>query len=130
MPSAGEEAEMNPPPERIRPLPGSITIERDGDRRVLCLRGELDTAVAERFKDHQGRAPMVVDEIDAGAVSFISSTALALMLRCAEASLAAGSRPVLSASSPVVERILQLAGVEAAFARPTTPLGRPRGRGR
>jgi anti-anti-sigma factor len=124
MPSAGEEAEMNPHPERIRPLPGSITIDREGDQRVLCLRGELDTAVAERFKDHQGRDPMIVDVIDAGAVSFISSTALALLVRCAEASLAAGRRPVLRASSPSVERILQLSGLSGTLARPPTTPGR------
>jgi len=114
---------MNPHPERIRPLPGSITIEREGDQRVLCLRGELDTAVAERFKDHQGRDPMIVDVIDAGAVSFISSTALALLVRCAEASLAASRRPVLRASSPSLERILQLSGLNGTLARPPTTPG-------
>jgi anti-anti-sigma factor len=106
---------MNRHPESAGPPPGSIAIEREGDRDVLYLRGELDTAVAERFRRQQGREPLVVEAIDAGGVTFISSTALAVMVRCAEASLAAGRRPVLRASSHAVERILRLAGVEGAF---------------
>jgi anti-anti-sigma factor len=124
MPSAGEEAEMNPRHERIRPPAGAITVEPEGDQRVLCLRGDLDTAVAEQFKDRRGREPVVVDVIDAGAVSFISSTALALLVRCTEASLAAGRRPVLRASSPAVERILRLSGMDGTLARPPTAAGR------
>ena len=114
---------MNRGPEPTGPPPGSITIEREGDRRVLYLRGELDTAVAERFRRQQGREPLVVEVIDAGGVSFISSTALAVMVRCAEASLAAGRRPALRTSSHAVERILRLAGVEAAFGRAETAPG-------
>ena len=115
---------MHPYVQRTGALPGYITLERQGDHRVLCLRGELDTAVAERFKTHQGREPMVIDVIDAAAVSFMSSTALAVLARCAEASLAVGRRPVLLASSPAVDRILQLSGLQDAFASPPTTPGR------
>ena len=46
----------------LRPPAGSITIEREGaDRRVLCLRGDVDTAVATRFTSAQGRERVVVD---------------------------------------------------------------------
>jgi anti-anti-sigma regulatory factor len=107
---------MDPRPQPVS-LPGSITIDREGPRRVLCLRGELDSAVVEWFKARQGRVPMVVDAIDAGEVTFIGSTALALMLRCAEESRAGDRRPVLRASSAVVDRLLGLAGIEAVFAR-------------
>jgi anti-anti-sigma factor len=98
---------------------GSITIELEGaDRRVLCLRGDVDTAVAMDFTQSQGRDRVAVDAIDAGAVSFISSSGLALMLVCVEASLAAGRRPVLRAASRVVDRALQLAGIDSVFPRP------------
>ena len=107
--------------ERTRPLPGFITVQHEGDRRVLCLRGEVDTAVAERFKQAQGRSPTVVDAIDAAAVSFISSTALAVLVRCAEASLAAGRPLVLRASSPAVDRLLRYTGLQGTFPRPPTP---------
>ena len=86
--------------QALRPPAGAITIEREGaDRRVLCLRGDVDTAVATRFTSAQGRERVVVDAIDAGGVTFISSSGLALMLLCAEASRAAGRHPVLRAAS-------------------------------
>ena len=102
-----------------RPPAGAITIEREGaDRRVLCLRGDVDTAVATRFTSSQGRERVVVDAIDAGSVTFISSSGIALMLLCAEASVAAGRNPVLRASSHPVDRALQLAGIDGIFPRP------------
>jgi anti-anti-sigma factor len=104
----------------LRPAAGSITVERDGpDRWVLCLRGEVDTAVAAQFASSQGRDHAAVDAIDAGAVSFISSSGLALLLLSAEASVAAGRRPVLRAASHQVERALRLAGIEELFPRPS-----------
>jgi anti-anti-sigma factor len=98
---------------------GFITIEPEGsDRHVLCLRGDVDTAVATEFKLSQGRDRVAVDAIDAGAVTFISSSGLALMLVCVEVSQAAGRRPVLRASSRPVDRALQLAGIDSVFPRP------------
>jgi len=101
-----------------RPPAGSITIEHEGaDRKVLCLSGDVDTEVATGFTRAQGRDRVAVDAIDAGAVSFVSSSGLALMLVCVEASLAAGRRPVLRAASRVVDRALQLAGIDSLFPR-------------
>jgi len=103
----------------LRPPAGTITVEVEGpERRVLCLRGEVDTAVATRFANAQRRDRVVVDAIDAGAVTFISSSALALMVMCAEASITAGRHPVLRAASHQVERALQLAGIDSLFPRP------------
>ncbi|SOD99249.1 STAS domain-containing protein [Blastococcus haudaquaticus] len=98
---------------------GAITVEDEAaDRRVLCLRGDVDTAVATRFTSARGRERVVVDAIDAGGVTFISSSGLALMLLCAEASAAAGRRPVLRRSSRPIDRALQLAGIDTVFLRP------------
>ena len=108
---------MDPRSGILRPLPGSITVEAEGNLRVLCARGELDSAVVQAFRDRQGREPLVVDAIDAGAVTFISSTGIALMLRCVESSRAAGRTTVLRASSPRVDQVLQLSGMDGAFRR-------------
>src|SRR3954469_4576797 len=112
---------------------GTITIEREAtDRWVLCLRGDVDTAVATHFTSSQGRQRVVVDAIDAADVTFISSSGVALMLLCIEASIAAGRHPVLRArpSAPAgrhpvlraasrpVDRALQLSGIETVFPRP------------
>jgi anti-anti-sigma factor len=107
-----------------RPPAGFITIEHDDvDRRVLCLRGDVDTAVATRFTSSQGRERVAVDAIDAGAVTFISSSGLALMLLCVEASLAAGRRPILRAASRQVDRALRMAGIDSVFPRPEPDRG-------
>ena len=103
---------------------GSITIEREGaDRQVLCLRGDVDTEVATRFRSSQGRERVAVDAIDAGAVTFISSSGLALLLLCVEASHAAGRHPVLRAASRQVERALRMAGIDSVFPRPEPDTG-------
>jgi len=105
---------------------GSVTIEREGaERQVLCLRGDVDTAVAAGFTHSQGRDRVAVDAIDAGAVSFISSSGLALMLVCVEVSLAAGRHPVLRAASHAVDRALRLAGIDSLFPRPEAEKGWP-----
>ena len=109
---------MWPHPGIPVPLPGSISIEDEDDRRVLVLRGDLDAAVVAAFKAAQRPAPVVVDAIDAGEVTFISSTGLAVMLLAVEASLAAGRSPVLRASSHVVDRLLQISGIHDVFRRP------------
>jgi len=105
----------------IRPLAGSITVEVEGDRHVLCLAGDIDSAVVATFKDeHAGELP-VVDVMDAEAVTFISSTGLAIMIRCAETAVAAGrERPVLRSASTAMKRVLQLAGWDDALIPPAT----------
>jgi len=88
------------------------------DRRVLCLRGDVDTAVATQFTANQRRERVVVDAIDAEGVTFMSSSALALLVKAVEASTAAGRHPVLRAASHQVDRALRLAGIEDVFSRP------------
>ncbi len=100
------------------PLPGSIGIEDEGDRRVLFLRGDLDGAVVASFQAAQRPEPVVVDAIDAAEVTFISSTGVAVMLVSVESSLAAGRSPVLRASSHVVDRLLRMSGIDDVFRRP------------
>ena len=85
---------------------------------MLCLRGDVDTAVATRFTSSQGRERVVVDAIDAAGVTFISSSGLALLLICMEASLAAGRHPLLRAASHPVDRALRMSGIDGVFPRP------------
>src|SRR5438309_3035007 len=100
-----------------RRLPGAITVEVEDAHRVLVLRGDLDSAVVAHFKARQGREPVVVDEIDAGEVTFIGSAALALVLLCWEASVSAGRRPVLRASSRPVDRLLEMSSLDGVVVR-------------
>jgi anti-anti-sigma factor len=110
---------MSPHPGRLRPFPGSLTIEHEaGGLRVLRLSGDVDSAVVAEYESRQGRLPVVVDVIDAGAVSFLGSAGLAVMVRYAEAGTAVGRRPVLRAASAPVDQLLRVAGMETYFARP------------
>ena len=110
---------MCPPQDILRAWNGSITIEHEQrGRRVLCLSGEIDTAVVADFYAVYGGVPLVVDQIDAGGVTFISSTGVAVLLRCATESEAAGRHPVLRASSRPVDRLLRLSGLGGLFPRP------------
>ena len=94
-------------------LPGSMTVEAEGDRRILVLRGDIDSAVVARFTKEQGRELPAIDAIDAGAVSFLSSTGIAVLLRFSEAAIAAGrARPALRSASRVTTRVLELAGLD------------------
>jgi anti-anti-sigma factor len=105
--------------EHPRPPAGTITIVREEpDLCVLCMRGDVDTAVATQFTTSRRRERVVVDAIDAAGVTFVSSSALALMLKCVEASVADGRNPVLRAASHQVDRALRLAGIESLFTRP------------
>jgi anti-anti-sigma factor len=110
---------MSPQPGRLHPFAGSLTIEHEpGGQRVLCLSGDVDSATVAGFEARQGRAPVVVDAIDAGAVSFLGSAGLAVMVRFAEAAGGAGRFPVLRAASSQVDRLLHAAGLESYFLRP------------
>ena len=109
---------MWPHPHIPVPHPGSIVIADEGDRRVLLLRGDLDSAVVASFEAAQRPVPVVVDAIDAAEVTFISSRGVAVMVLAVEASLATGRSPVLRASTPVVDRMLRMSGIDDLLRRP------------
>jgi anti-anti-sigma regulatory factor len=54
-----------------------------------------------------------VAAIDAGAVTFISSAGVALMLRCAHAASTDGRPVLLRRSARCVDRVLQQMGLDA-----------------
>lgn len=102
----------------VFPGSGSVAVEHEPEgSRVLRLQGDVDSAAVARFRDQQGREPVVVDAIDAGEASFICSSGLAVMVMAAEASSGCGRRPVLRAASHPVDRVLTLSGMAGYFPR-------------
>jgi anti-anti-sigma factor len=99
-------------------LPGSVVVQREGEQQVLCLAGEIDLAVAEEFEHLDRSGAVVVDAIDAGAVTFLASAGVRLMLRIREQSRGQGRPAVLRQSSPSMDRILELTGLGAIFNGP------------
>jgi len=98
--------------------PGSVVVERAGEQQVLCLAGEIDLAVAQEFEKLHRSVSVAVDAIDAGAVTFLASAGVRLMLHIREQSRAQGRPAVLRQSSPAVDRILELTGLGGVFNRP------------
>ena len=96
---------------------GTISVRRAAGETVLVLTGEIDVAVVNAFEDEQGSEPVPVDAIDAGAVTYIASVGVALLLRWAAAGSAGG--PVLRRSSPRLDRILELTQLTEVFRRPS-----------
>jgi anti-anti-sigma regulatory factor len=96
-------------------LPGAVALERQPDGLVLCLTGEVDAAVVARYTAGPDHEPVPVAAIDAGAVTFISSAGVALMLRWAQAASTDGRPVLLRRSARCVDRVLQQMGLHAQF---------------
>ena len=75
------------------------------DGRVLCLAGEVDERAVEAFLLRYGREPARIDRIDAGSVTALSPSGLALLREHLAAARWVG-RPVTVVVGPVVERLL------------------------
>ena len=84
---------------------GVVRLLNTADGRALCLAGEVDEGAVEAFLDRYGREPTRIDRIDAGSVTGLSPSGLALLWDHLEAARWAG-RPVTVACSPLVERLL------------------------
>jgi anti-anti-sigma factor len=124
-------------PARVPQTPGRIWLERDGDRAVLHLRGEIDAAAVEAF-ERAGASETVVTAdqpmvlaVDVNGVSFLNSRGVALLATATKPARAAGHRPVLRAAPRQVLRVLDMTGaidlfdVEPVTAgpEPATPIG-------
>jgi anti-anti-sigma factor len=105
-------AELTSDPLR---LPGAVALQREADGLVLRLTGEVDAAVVARFTADPAHHPAPVAAIDAGAVTFLSSAGVALMLRWAQTASTGGQPVVLRRSARCVDRVLQQMGLDAHF---------------
>ena len=96
---------------------GQVSLRHDAGTTVLVLTGEIDLLVVREFEEAQGSAPVSVDAIDAGAVTYIGSIGLALLLRWATP--AGGPLPLRS--SPQLDRVLELTQLAGLFQRTPGP---------
>lgn len=101
----------------VEELPGSITVEREGVRWLLHLRGEIDRCVIDDFQRTYGARSVAVDVSNTGDVTFMGASGLSFMLRCRKDSTEVGRAAALSQPSRCVERLLGLVGLENTFQR-------------
>jgi len=98
-----------------RELEGSIRVEREDQQTVLRLAGEIDMEVVEQVEDLNDWRPPVVDAIDAGGVTFLSSIGVGYLIRVLERSRAQGRSAVLRSVSPSAERVFARTGLTEMF---------------
>jgi anti-anti-sigma factor len=101
----------------VEVLPGSAAVQWEGEHAVLSLTGEVDTFVIDGFERLYGTRSVPVDIIDAGAVTFMSASGISLMLGCLNASTEIGRAVTLRQTSPCVDRLLGLVGLQSTFRR-------------
>ena len=97
----------------------SVRVVTDGAGPVVVVKGEIDLAAAEAFREaidgalREAGPRLVIDMVD---TTFLDSSGLNVLL---QAYAALGRLPealVLRAPSPVVRRVVELAGLEDLFA--------------
>ena len=93
--------------------PWSIDVVTEGGATCLRLRGELDAATAVELGEHVAAATSPEVQVDLGGVTFLDSSGLAALLEAHRRLAAEHRRLVLLDRSPVVQRVLDLAGVAA-----------------
>lgn len=104
--------------ERVTPdLPGSLSVDAEDGGSVLRMRGEVDAEVVDQFVAQLGRDLPVAHAIDAGDVSFLDSSSVALMLKFVRRAAQSDETVILRRASSRVERLLEVTGAEALFLR-------------
>jgi anti-sigma B factor antagonist len=96
------------------PTPFGVETVSDGERVRVAVRGELDllaaphlrTALLEATKED----PAAIG-LDLSAVTFIDSTGISVILQAWQRASANGSRLVVDSASPVVARVIEVAGL-------------------
>jgi anti-sigma B factor antagonist len=95
--------------------PLAVHIEQDESVLVARVVGELDIATAE-FLDQElvrvSRCDAALIVLDLGAVGFIDSKGLQVLLAAAKRSRENGNRLRIRRGSKVVDRVIQLSGLE------------------
>ncbi|MEU6322589.1 STAS domain-containing protein [Streptomyces sp. NPDC047009] len=96
----------------------TLTTRPEGDRMVVVLRGAIDwedeEALRRALLDALGRSVRGID-LDVKGVSFWDCSGLNVLLAVRRVALLDGKTVVLRATSPVVDRVLELTDTLALF---------------
>jgi anti-sigma B factor antagonist len=91
-----------------------VTIEPGADCVVVRIRGDLDMSNAEVLTEALTEAGAVGGTVvaDLSAVTFMDSSAVSAVVASARALSSSGKRLQLGKRSPVVERVLEITGLD------------------
>ncbi|MFF3846642.1 ANTAR domain-containing protein [Streptomyces sp. NPDC002328] len=110
-------------PARISSGP-EFTLQADGDRVVVAVRGELDLDSVDRLGQALRAALTAAADgvdLDLGDVVFCDCSALNVLLGLRERGLKQGKTVGIRSAGPVVARLLTLTGTDILFATPAAP---------
>ncbi|MFE2509934.1 STAS domain-containing protein [Streptomyces naganishii] len=89
-----------------------------GDRVVVAVRGELDLDAGQAFQRALRQALACSArgvDVDLGAVAFCDCSALNILISLRRRALTQGKSVVITAATPVAERLLALTGTGPLF---------------
>lgn len=111
------------------PTPFMVSMTKHAAETVVIVRGELDLATVPRLQatlDGLGSSECCHTILDCSGLTFCDSTGLSTLVRAHQHHQAHGARLTLTASPPVLQRLLALTGLDeyldsAATTVPTGP---------
>ena len=105
--------------QRLRPgsepPSGSFRVVQEDAGPVLHLSGDVDEPLVQRMRA-AGLDERDLVAVQVGAVGYIDSSGLSLLVRWAQCAARAGRPAVLRSASPRFRRVLDLAGISVLFA--------------
>jgi anti-sigma B factor antagonist len=112
----------------IAPNPLRIFSLITPERTIITVHGEIDMATAPQFRhamtNHLGHGPATSVHLDLSGVTFLDSAGVHAMLAVQRRARLRGSDLILVRSSPRVNRLLDLMGLESTFAaEPSATVG-------
>ena len=101
----------------------NVNITEQGGKVLVSISGELETAVCEELS--QALAPLCEKkglqiELDLSKLTFISSSALRVLLTLAKEQVASGGGVKVTAITPAVYSVFDLTGFSRIFLDPDT----------
>jgi anti-anti-sigma factor len=102
----------------LRDVPaGMITVEREADGHVLYLSGDVDAAVVAEAKTEQTLEGLRILAVDVGALTYIDSSGLTLLVRWAQNAKLDGRPAEIRHTTKRFDRVLEVAGLNSLFVR-------------
>jgi anti-anti-sigma factor len=98
--------------------PFSVTVNSDGDRTTVWLRGELDLSGVDRAREAVEQAEATdatLLVLDLSQLDFIDSTGLEVLLRAARRAHDNGRRLIVARPSRYIRRLLEMTAIDQSL---------------
>lgn len=102
---------------RLDATSGHITVKHEADGHVLYMSGDVDAPVVTKLESEHTLDGLLVVAVDVGALSYIDSTGLTLLVRWALDAKRDGRPAEIRRTTRNFNRILELAGLTSMFVR-------------